>query len=183
MTITQLQKTHKYPLTMCTQWTFKEEKKRKERRTELAHRFFRDYAEFTLRDPPLCEFKRCIPSCHPSPQNHIHKCPSHLSLPLSVKFRAFNVRELRRLLGSAYFKHTPQKKWTSEIFYPIFYDPKMLYWLRCFQMHGRVKTSVNQGRIFNVRRWGHVRSLGPNQVTKEGGSGQSSAATFERNML
>ena len=44
----------------------------------LAHSFFRDDAKFSRWDPFLCEFKSCIPSCHSSSKNNIHKCSSHL---------------------------------------------------------------------------------------------------------
>lgn len=59
----------------------KENKPRKAKKMRfffLAHSFFRDDAKFSRWDPFLCEFKSCIPSCHSSSKNNIHKCSSHL---------------------------------------------------------------------------------------------------------
>ena len=130
-------------------WNKQEREWERERKREIAYWFFRDYAEFTLRDSPLCEFKSCIPSCHSSSKNHIRKCPSHffLSLKLTVYLPVYcfvfeGVEFL--FLGSACFEDT--QTWnicahTQENKKAIF-NPKFLWCWQYLIYHTALLSSV-----------------------------------------
>lgn len=44
------------------------------------YRFFRDDAEFTMRDTSFNKFMSCVTSCNSTTQYYIHKRPSHFPI-------------------------------------------------------------------------------------------------------